>query len=88
MRLKFNAFLPDTEKIKDNDIKEYAENVNSILAKLSRDAYTDVRKTTPYAFTPTDSTDETGSIGDVAFDDDYVYRKTSGGWRRTALVVW
>jgi hypothetical protein len=36
-------------------------------------------------FTPTGSSDATGITGDVARDDNYLYLKTSGGWKRTAL---
>lgn len=88
MKLKFNVFLPDETKIKDTIIKKYAENVNSFLAKFSRDAYTDVRRATPYDYTPSSSADETGSIGDTAYDNDFVYKKCNSGWRRAALSVW
>jgi len=39
-------------------------------------------------YTPTGSADANGSTGDVAWDDNYVYVKTSGGWRRAALGSW
>lgn len=34
---------------------------------------------------PTSSSDSIGSEGDVAYDDNYVYYKTSLGWKRAAL---
>jgi hypothetical protein len=38
------------------------------------------------AYTPTGSADGAGSTGDVAYDDDYIYVKTSGnGWCRAAI---
>lgn len=38
------------------------------------------------AYTPTSSADGTGSTGDVAYDDNYIYVKTSGnGWCRAAI---
>jgi hypothetical protein len=48
--------------------------------------YDQVRMRTTY--TPTSSSDANGNIGDVAWDDSYVYVKTSGGWKRSALSSW
>lgn len=45
--------------------------------------YDQVRMRTPY--TPTGTADTNGNVGDVAWDDDYVYIKTSEGWKRAAL---
>lgn len=36
-------------------------------------------------FTPASSADKSGSIGDVGFDDSYMYIKTVNGWTRVAL---
>ena len=36
-------------------------------------------------FTPSSSADKTGSVGDVSFDDNYMYIKTKNGWTRVAL---
>ncbi len=33
-------------------------------------------------FTPTGTADSSGQVGDIAFDDNYMYRKTASGWRR------
>jgi hypothetical protein len=38
--------------------------------------------------TPTSSADAQGLAGDIATDDDYVYVKTSTGWKRAALTTW
>lgn len=38
--------------------------------------------------TPTGSADATGTTGDIAADDNYVYVKTSTGWKRAALAAW
>jgi hypothetical protein len=38
--------------------------------------------------TPTGGADTQGSVGDVTSDDDYVYVKTSTGWKRAALATW
>jgi hypothetical protein len=40
------------------------------------------------AYTPTNSNDGHGSTGDIAWDDNYVYIKTSAGWKRTQLESW
>lgn len=37
------------------------------------------------SFTPTGTADTAGNVGDVTFDDNYIYRKTSTGWKRSAL---
>ena len=38
-------------------------------------------------FTPTGTADAAGVQGNVAWDDGYIYVKTSVGWKRTALAV-
>jgi len=45
--------------------------------------YNQVRMRTSY--TPTETGDTNGNTGDIAWDDDYVYIKTSTGWKRTSL---
>ena len=37
------------------------------------------------SFTPSGSGDASGVVGDVAWDDDFIYIKTNAGWKRTAL---
>ncbi|MEZ5016978.1 MAG: hypothetical protein R2800_07985 [Flavipsychrobacter sp.] len=39
------------------------------------------------AYTPTSSSDTNGEAGDVSWDDDYIYIKTSTGWKRSALTT-
>jgi len=38
------------------------------------------------SYTPTSTADANGEIGDIAWDDDYIYIKTSIGWRRSTLA--
>lgn len=45
--------------------------------------YNQLRLETPY--TPTSTADTNGNVGDVAWDDNYTYVKTSAGWKRSAL---
>ncbi|MBA7555701.1 hypothetical protein ES705_48382 [subsurface metagenome] len=40
------------------------------------------------SFTPSGTSDGSGNVGDVAWDDDYIYVKTSAGWARAALSTW
>ena len=40
------------------------------------------------AFSPVGTADSNGNTGDIAWDDDYVYVKTSIGWKRAALGTW
>ncbi len=37
------------------------------------------------SYTPTGTADATGATGEIAYDDDYIYVKTSAGWARAAL---
>jgi len=45
--------------------------------------YNQLRLQMPY--TPTSSADPNGNVGDIAWDDNYIYVKTSSGWKRAAL---
>jgi hypothetical protein len=37
------------------------------------------------AYTPTGTADANGNTGDVSWDDNYIYIKTTAGWKRSAL---
>jgi hypothetical protein len=45
--------------------------------------YNQLRLQTPY--TPTRSNDPNGNVGDIAWDNNYIYVKTAVGWKRAAL---
>lgn len=47
--------------------------------------YNSLRLRTTY--TPTDTIDVNGQSGQISIDDDYIYVKTSAGWKRTALTT-
>jgi hypothetical protein len=49
----------------------------------SSTGYNQVRMRTSY--TPTGTSDANGNVGDIAWDDSYIYIKTSAGWKRVAL---
>jgi hypothetical protein len=36
-------------------------------------------------FSPTSSADVTGVVNQISFDANYIYVKTSGGWKRATL---
>lgn len=40
------------------------------------------------SYTPTGTGDTNGNVGDVAWDNNYIYIKTSEGWKRAALSTW
>ncbi len=40
------------------------------------------------SYTPDDTSDPNGNIGDISWDDNYFYVKTNAGWKRTALGTW
>jgi hypothetical protein len=39
------------------------------------------------SYTPTSSTDANGNVGDFSWDGNYLYIKTSSGWKRSALTT-
>ena len=62
------------------------------LSTITPTALLDVNGTTGYnqvrmrtSFTPTSTADASGNTGDIAWDNNYIYIKTSAGWKRTAL---
>jgi hypothetical protein len=59
------------------------ESPTSKLDIIGDTGYQQLRLRTNYS--PPDTGDSNGEIGDMAWDDDYIYIKTSGGWKRTAL---
>jgi hypothetical protein len=42
----------------------------------------------PQPKTPNNSNDPSGSVGDIRWDDTFIYVKTPKGWKRTALGSW
>ena len=40
------------------------------------------------SYTPTGPGDTNGNVGDIAWDEYYIYIKTSSGWQRSALSTW
>jgi len=48
--------------------------------------YNQIRMRTSY--TPTGTADTNGNVGDIAWDDNHIYLKTSAGWKRTTLSTW
>ena len=46
------------------------------------------RLSTGVYFTPQGSMDPTGSIGDIAYDENYIYIRTESGWKRSAFESW
>ncbi|MCS7200901.1 MAG: hypothetical protein NZ822_02000, partial [Patescibacteria group bacterium] len=55
----------------------------SLLHLNGQTGYDQLRLQTPY--TPSSSADPNGNVGDIAWDDNYIYVKTNGGWRRFLL---
>lgn len=55
------------------------------LLDLFGQGYNQLRLRTSY--TPTSSSDVNGNVGDIAWDDNYLYLKTTAGWKRTALTA-
>jgi len=55
----------------------------SILDISSTNGYSQLRLRTQY--TPTSTADANGAIGDICFDNNYMYYKTTEGWKRSGL---
>ena len=58
-------------------------NPTSSLDVSGNTGYDQIRLRTSY--TPSSSSDANGEVGDVAWDDDYMYIKTTAGWKRSTL---
>jgi hypothetical protein len=48
--------------------------------------YNQLRVRSPYS--PTGTADTNGNTGDIEWDDNYLYVKTSAGWKKAALSTW
>ncbi len=57
----------------------------SQLHVKSTNGYNQLRLETSY--TPTSSADVNGNIGDIAWDDSFIYTKVSTGWKRASLIA-
>ena len=71
----------------------FADNLG--IKVLDPTALFDVNSVTGYnqvrmraSFTPTSTGDTRGEVGEIAWDDNYIYVKTSTGWKRAALSTW
>lgn len=70
-------------------ISIWEPSISSTTFSVTTDGTTKVRKLNMYdVFTPTGTTDISGNISDVTRDDNYIYVKTSAGWKRSALSTW
>ena len=65
-----------------NQIAFLVEDTNGTdLFKVTSDGRVGI----PISITPTGTSDSQGSQGDISYDNDYFYVKTSAGWKRAAL---
>lgn len=77
----------------DSGVKNYF-NGNTSFGSTNNSSKVDITGTTGYnqlrlrnSYTPTGTSDINGSTGDVSWDDNYFYVKTSQGWKRTNLAT-
>lgn len=68
-------------------------NGNTSFGSTSNTAKVDITSTTGYnqlrlrtSYTPTGTGDTNGNVGDVSWDDGFIYIKTSTGWKRSQLI--
>ncbi len=59
---------------------------SSMLHVKGVNGHQQLRLETPY--TPTNTGDPNGAVGQIAWDQNYFYVKVSGGWRRAGLNSW
>jgi len=77
---------PGTEKMritKDGKIGISESSPTAMLDINGSVGYNQLRLRSSY--TPSGSSDTNGNVGDIAWDDNYLYIKTSTGWKRAAL---
>lgn len=74
------------------EVLSLAANGNFGISSPTPTAKLDISGSTGYnqlrvrtSFTPSSSGDTSGNIGDIAWDDNYMYVKTNTGWGRSAL---
>lgn len=68
-------------------------NGNTSFGSTSNTAKVDISGTAGYnqlrlrtSYTPTGTSDTNGNVGDVSWDDGFIYIKTSTGWKRSQLL--
>lgn len=70
---------------KNGNMGAGVSNPTSKLDLSSDSAYNQLRLRN--SFTPSGSADNRGEKGDIAYDDEFIYIKTSGGWKRARLEI-
>jgi len=79
-------FLPNGDSFLSGASPRFGVGTNAPTSRVDingANGYTQLRLRTTY--TPTSSADVNGQVGDFAHDANYIYVKTSGGWKRAAL---
>ncbi len=57
----------------------------ALLHLKNSSGYSQLRLETPY--TPSSTNDSNGNVGDITWDNNYIYIKTSGGWKRATGTI-
>ncbi len=81
-----NALVDRVTITSDGNVAVGTEAPTAVLDVNGTTGYNQLRIRT--AYTPIGTSDSNGNAGDIAWDDDYVYIKTSVGWKRAALSTW
>lgn len=87
-----SAAIGKSLTVNGDNIMVLGGNMNVGIGTVSPTARLDVSGATGYnqlrvrtSYTPSSSGDTNGNIGDIAWDNNYVYVKTNTGWGRSAL---
>lgn len=83
-----NPFEPTRRMVIDTkgDVGVGLENPTSRIDVEGTTGYNQLRLRN--SFTPTNTADTRGNVGDIAWDNNYIYVKTGAGWKRSGLSTW
>jgi len=79
----YTGVYPLTARIREGTVGIGTLNPQAQLDINGDEGYAQLRLRT--SFSPTNTNDSRGNTGDLAWDDNYIYMKTSAGWKRAVL---
>lgn len=78
-----NTFSPiASTPVLNGDTKPFSRPIFNFLNTLAQNQIDTFKR-----LTPTSTIDTAGKLGDSAFDANFIYIKTTAGWKRVALSV-
>jgi plastocyanin len=80
-----NITLTDSNTVILGNSTSVGVGTTSPTSKLHIDGTAGEQLRIANSFTPSSTSDPTGDTGDIAWDDSYIYVRTSAGWKKAAL---